>query len=139
MLLREAFRVTRRRASQRVLLAGAQGEHHVVGLEMASIVVGHAGYDVLLLGADVPVAAITAAVVRHRPAVVGFTAATALTAVNLPAAFEAVRRAGPDIGILVGGRGVDPQLSAGWDAVVCRHVADAVEQVDALVQHAGRN
>jgi MerR family transcriptional regulator, light-induced transcriptional regulator len=139
MLLREAFRVTRRRTSQRVLLAGAQGEHHVVGLEMASIVIGHAGYDVRLLGADLPVAAITAAVVRHRPAVVGFTAATALTAVHLPAAFEAVRRARPDVGILVGGRGVDPQLSAGWDAVVCRHVADAVEQVDALVQQAGRN
>lgn len=139
MLLHEAFRVARRRATLRVLLAGAQGEHHVVGLEMAASVIRHAGYDVRPLGADVPVAAIAAAVARHRPAVIGFTTATVLTAVHLPAAFAAVREVAPDIGILVGGQGADPQISAGWDALVCRHVADAVEQVDALVQRAGRN
>jgi hypothetical protein len=43
-LQREAFRVACERASRRVLLAGAQGEHHIVGLEMASSVILHAGY-----------------------------------------------------------------------------------------------
>ncbi len=62
------------------------------GLQMASSIIGHAGYDVRLFGADLPVASIAGAVARHRPAVVGFTSATVLTAVNLPAAFEAVRR-----------------------------------------------
>jgi methanogenic corrinoid protein MtbC1 len=139
MLLREAFRVARQRGSRRILLAGAQGEHHVVGLQMASSVIGHAGYDVRLFGADLPVTSITGAVARHRPQVVGFTSATVLTAVNLPAAFEAVQRAGRNIGILVGGQGIAPELAAAWDVTVCRHVADAVEQVDALVQQAGRN
>ena len=138
-LLREAFRVARQRGSRRILLMGAEGEHHVVGLELASSVITHAGYDVRLLGADLPVASITSAVARHRPAVVGFTSATVLTAVNLPAAFEAVHRAGPHIGIVVGGQGIVPEMAAGWDVEVCRHVADAVEQVDALVQRAGRN
>ena len=82
---------------------------------------------------------ITGAVARHRPAVVGFTSATVLTAVNLPDAFEAVRRAGRNIGILVGGQGIAPEMAAAWDVAVCRHVADAVEQVDALVKRAGRN
>jgi MerR family transcriptional regulator, light-induced transcriptional regulator len=139
MLLREAFRVARQRGSRRILLAGAEGEHHVVGLELASSVIGHAGYDVRLLGADLPVAAITSAVARHRPSVVGFTSATVLTAVNLPDAFEAVRRAGRHIGIVVGGQGILPEMAAEWDVVVCRHVADAVEEVDALVQRARRN
>jgi methanogenic corrinoid protein MtbC1 len=80
-LQREAFRVARDRASRRVLLAGVQGERHVVGLEMAGSVILHAGYDVRLLGADVPVAAIGAAVARHRPAVVGFTSASSLSSV----------------------------------------------------------
>jgi methanogenic corrinoid protein MtbC1 len=138
-LQREAFRVARERASRRVLLAGVQGERHVVGLEMAGSVILHAGYDVRLLGADVPVAAIGAAVTRHRPAVVGFTSASSLSSVYLPAAVDEVRRVGPDVGIVLGGRGIDEGLTAVGDAVVCRHVADAVAQVDALVKRAGRN
>jgi methanogenic corrinoid protein MtbC1 len=138
-LQREAFRVARRRASRRVLLAGAQGERHVVGLEMAGSVILHAGYDVRMLGADLPVAGVAAAVERHRPTVVGFTTATVLTAVNLPAAFEAVRRVSPGIGILVGGQAASPKLVATADVAVCRHVADAVKRVDALVMRAERN
>jgi MerR family transcriptional regulator, light-induced transcriptional regulator len=138
-LHREAFRVARRRASQLVLLAAAQGEQHVVGLEMASSVLQHAGYDVRLFGADLPVEAIAPAVAKHRPAVVGFTSATVLTAVNLPAAFEAVRTAAPDVAIVVGGRGVGPELATRWDVAVCAHVSDAVAQVDALVKRARHN
>jgi methanogenic corrinoid protein MtbC1 len=138
-LQHEAFRVARERASRRVLLAGAQGERHVVGLEMAASVLLHAGYDVRLLGADVPVAAIGASVARHRPAVVGLTTAMSLSAVNVPAAIDAVLGADADTGILLGGRGVDEGLAARTDVVVCRHVADAVAHVDALVRRAGRN
>jgi len=138
-LQREAFRVARGRAAQCVLLAAAQGEHHVVGLEMAASVITHAGYDVRLFGADVPIRDLGAAVERHRPAVVGFTCASALTAINLPAAFDAVRVAAPETGIVVGGRGVDDRVATSWDVVLCRHIAEAVEQVDGLVQRARHN
>jgi len=138
-LLHEAFRVARERPSHRVLLAGAQGERHVVGLEMAGSVILHAGYDVRMLGADLPVATVAAAVARHRPAVVGFTTATAGTAANLPAAFDAVRRVSPGTGILVGGRGAGERPVVAADVAVCRHVADAVDHVDALVRRAERN
>lgn len=139
MLQREAFRVARQRASHRVVLAGAQGEHHVVGLHMAASVIQHAGYEVRMFGADLPVGEIASAVDRHRPAVAGFTAATARSAANLPAAFDAVRRVSPDIGIVVGGGAVDERWAATGDVVVCRHVTDAVEHVDALVKRARRN
>ena len=106
---------------------------------MAGSVIRHAGYDVRLYGADLPVDAIAAAVDRHRPLVVGFTTATVLTAVNLPAAFDAVRRVDPRIGIVVGGRAVEPALAATWDVAVCDHVSDAVAQVDALIRRARHN
>lgn len=138
-LQREAFRVARQRVSQRVLLAGAQGEQHVLGLQMAGSLILHAGYDVRLFGADLPVGDIATMVETHHPAVVGFTTASVLSAVNLPAAFAAVRRAGPEVGILVGGRGANEAWADAWSVVVCHHVADAVEQVDALVKGAGRN
>jgi methanogenic corrinoid protein MtbC1 len=138
-LQREAFRMARERASRRVLLAGLEGEHHVVGLMMASSLLLHAGYDVRLYGADLPVVELAGAVAAVRPAVVGLTTATALTAVNAPTAFEAVRVVDPDVGVLVGGRGVEEVWAAAWDVVVCRHVGDAVDDVDALVKRAGRN
>jgi methanogenic corrinoid protein MtbC1 len=139
MLQREAFRVVRQRSSQRVVLAGAQGEHHVVGLEMAASVILHAGYDVRMLGADLPVVELASVLDGHRPAVVGLTVATPVSAANLPAAFDAVRSISPDTGILVGGRAVDDRSAAAWDVVVCRHVSDAVAQVDALVKRARGN
>jgi MerR family transcriptional regulator, light-induced transcriptional regulator len=138
-LQREAFRVARERSSHRVLLAGVQGEQHVVGLEMAASVLLHAGYDVRMLGADLPVGEIPGAVERHRPAVVGLTSASALSAVNLPAAFDAVRSVDPSIGVVVGGAGVPDHFAATWDVVVCRHVADAVGHVDGLVKRARGN
>ena len=122
-----------------MLLAGVQGEQHVVGLEMAASVLLHAGYDVRLLGADLPVGEIPGALDRHRPAVVGLTSASVLTAVNLPTAFEAVRSVDPAIGIVVGGVGVPERFAAAWDVVVCHHVADAVAQVDGLVKRARGN
>ena len=138
VLQREAFRLARERSSQRVLLAAAQGQLHVVGLEMAASLLRNAGYEVRLFGADLPVAEIAAAVDMHKPVAIGFTTATPRSAMNLPAAFEAARDRDPDIGIVVGGRAADD----GWrtsGVVVCTHVADAIEHVDALVRRADRN
>jgi hypothetical protein len=50
-----------------------------------------------------------------------------------------VREVVPVVGILVGGQGLAPEMTVAWDVVVCRHVADAVDQVDALVKRARRN
>jgi methanogenic corrinoid protein MtbC1 len=138
-LQREAFRLARDRTSHRVLLAGAQGELHVVGLEMAGSLLLHAGYDVLVLGADLPVAEVDAAVWTHAPSVIGFTTATDATATHLPRTFEAVRRCRRQTGILVGGRAVDERWAARFDVVVCHHVADVVQHVDAFVRRATQN
>jgi MerR family transcriptional regulator, light-induced transcriptional regulator len=138
-LQREAFRTARQRSSLRVLLAGAQDERHVVGLEMAASLILAAGYDVRLLGADLPVGQIGHAIDQHSPTVIGFTTASSLSAVNMPAAFAAVRARDHDVGLLVGGRGVEECWAATWNVVICRHVADAVADVDALAQRAHRN
>ena len=139
VLQREAFRLARRRTSHRVLLAAAQGELHVVGLEMAASLLRNAGYEVRLFGADLPVADIAGAVNMHKPVAIGFTTATVRTASNLPAAFDAARDRSPEIGILVGGRAINDGWESAWGVVVCRHVADAVEHVDAFVKRADRN
>ena len=138
-LQREAFRTARQRSTLRVMLAGAQGEHHLVGLEMAASLILAAGYDVRFLGADLPVSEIGRAMDQHSPAVIGFTTATSLSAAYVPAAVAAVRARDRDVGLIVGGRGVDAAWAAAWDVVVCPHVTDAVADVDALAQRARHN
>ena len=72
-LQREAFRATSRRGAHRVMLAGMEGERHGLGLTMAGSVLVHAGYDVRMLGPDLPMPDLASAVDRHRPSVVGLS------------------------------------------------------------------
>ena len=55
------------RSRERVLLAAVEGQHHVLGLRMIADVMEGAGFDVLYLGADVPVDALRA-LRRRAPA-----------------------------------------------------------------------
>ena len=61
------------RGDHRVLLAAPPDEQHVVALRMVDELLREAGYDVVMLGADVPTEALTAAVSRRRPHVVCLT------------------------------------------------------------------
>jgi methanogenic corrinoid protein MtbC1 len=106
---------------------------------MAASILLAAGYDVRMIGADLPVGEVDRAIMTHDPAIVGFTTATSLTSVNVPRAIEAVRARKPDLSVLVGGRGVDRRWAAAYGAVICEHVADAVAHADALVQRATHN
>jgi MerR family transcriptional regulator, light-induced transcriptional regulator len=138
-LQREVFRVAHRRAQSTVLLMALEGEQHVLGLEMAASILGHADFRVVMLGADVPLAAIAPAVERHRPAVVGFTATMPGTGQRLQAAIAAVRAAAPTIGVIAGGAAPPASLASVAGVSVCRHVGDAVETTDALLHRARLN
>ncbi|MCU0312917.1 MAG: B12-binding domain-containing protein [Solirubrobacteraceae bacterium] len=138
-LQREHFRVARRRASRRVLLTALEGERHVLGLEMAASVLLHAGYDVRLLGADLPLDELVVAVERHAPDVVGITVGRPATAMMLPVAVDLIHDVRAGTPIVIGGRAAEEVRSVGPGIARCLHVADAVETVDALVQRAELN
>lgn len=138
-LQREHFRMVRRRGAQRVMLLAPEGEHHILGLEMVESVLGHAGYDVRMLGADLPLDALEAALDRHEPAVVGLTVATAEAVLAIRAAVDLIRDVRPTCGVIVGGRACGDLVAIRPGVATCAHVADALEAVDALVQHAELN
>ncbi len=138
-LQHERFRVTARRARKRVLLAAVEGERHVLGLEMAANALMHAGYDVRMLGADVPSHEIGPAVVRHEPAVVGLTMSTASAAAAAHTAIAAAREASPAVGVLLGGVCAADVRSGAPGVAVCTHVSDVLELTDALAQRAVMN
>ena len=136
---REAFRVAHRRVTQRILFAAVEGEQHVVGLRMAASLALHAGFDVRMLGADLPVHGLLAALDRHDPVVVGLTATMPASAARLAKTLDVVAAAAPGMGLIVGGAAVDRRFELHGGVTVCRHVTDLVGQVEALVQHAAMN
>jgi methanogenic corrinoid protein MtbC1 len=138
-LQRERRRTQRQRGDRRVLLLAPQGERHVIGLNMASDLLLEAGYDTRLLGADVPLADIAMAAVRHDADVVAFTATMPDSAERLDAAIDYLRSTRPEIEVLLGGGAVSFELAATWNAVACPDVSSVVATVDALVHHAPLN
>lgn len=138
-LQRESFRVARRRSSATVLLAAVEGERHVIGLEMAASALLHAGFDVRMLGADVPSNSVAEAVERLRPAVLGLTTTTSQSAWEVRGAIERARRFDASVGVVIGGAAADHAVRKDPGTEVCTSVGDVVEIVDALVQRASLN
>ena len=98
----------------RVLVATPSGERHVVGAAIFAATVAADGWDVVYLGADLPMRDIAAAAASSRADVV----ALSLVYVEDPAArldeILALRRSLPNVRIVVGGAGVhalEPALS----------------------------
>jgi methanogenic corrinoid protein MtbC1 len=131
--------VARRRASHRVLFACVEHEHHVVGLRMAASLTLHAGFDVRMLGPDLPVDALLAAIARHEPGVVALSATMPASAARLAETVETIDAAWPGVGIVVGGAAVNRRFELLPGVTVCHHVSDLVGQVEALVQRAATN
>ena len=138
-LQREAFRAAARRAAERVLLAAPEGERHVVGLLMTGNLLVQAGYDVRMLGADVPLDDLAAAVARHRPVAVGLTATLPETLALLPDAVARIRALDPHLDVVLGGPATQDLTRPIVGVTLCRHVSDVVPIVDAIVLRAASN
>ena len=106
------------RSRERVLLAAPQGQHHALGLRMAADVLEGAGYEVLFLGADVPLDALSGFVGEHRPAVTGLGFGIVTGVGDIWRAIHAVHDASPASRIMLGGAAVPADLrNAGYPFV----------------------
>ena len=138
-LQREVQRLARSRPERLVMLAAPSGEHHVVALRMAGNLMREAGYDVLMLGADVPGAALAVAARRHRPDVLCLSSTMPGGSDQLLVAIHGVQQVAPATAFIVGGRGVTSRVLEGQGLAVCERVSDAVDAADALVKRADLN
>jgi methanogenic corrinoid protein MtbC1 len=138
-LQREAQRVARARSEHRVMLAAPAGEQHIVALRMTSNLLREAGFDVVMLGADVPADALAVTAGRHEPAVICLSATMPGGATGISSAIYAVQRQLPGAGFVIGGRGVPAQLQPRPGLDVCHRVSEVVEAVDALIKRPEQN
>ncbi len=116
-----------------IVLGTPPGERHGLPAALAANVLRGRGYEVIDLGADVPVAAFATAVTKAgRPlaAAVGVTAGNHDRSVR--AIVRAIRAHSPDVAVLVGGPAIEgpdhaARLGARWAGPDAAALADAVE------------
>jgi MerR family transcriptional regulator, light-induced transcriptional regulator len=138
-LQREVSRTAARRSGHRVLLAAVAGELHVVALRMVANLLRDAGYDVRMLGADVPVEALAEAAARHEADIVCLSTTMPGGGDRMLLAIDAVQSERPETVFVVGGRGVSGRLRPHAGLTVCDRVREVVEAVDAAVKRADMN
>ena len=138
-LQREAFRRADERTSQQVILAGIEGELHVVGLSMAANLLRHAGYDVRFLGPDVPIQSLSQIVARRRPHVVALTVTMRDSAMLVDLALAEIANASPGTGVVLGGSGRPETLRETERLALSQSLTDVVEKVSWLIARPSLN
>lgn len=138
-LQREAQRVVRSRLGRRVMLATPTGELHVVALRMVENLLRGAGYDVVMLGPDVPAKALGDVARRLRIDVVCMSLTMPGRRSEILSAIDNVRLVLPTAGFVVGGRGLTDEAHRRPIVHVCNRVSEVVEVVDATVQRSSLN
>lgn len=138
-LEQETRRVQRRRGSHRVLLATPMGEHHVVALRMLGGLLRVAGYDVLMLGPDVPAESLAESATRHKVDVVCLSVTMTGGTDRALIALHEVQERQADIGFVIGGKALTSRVPQRPGIEICRQVSDGVQAVDAIINRAGLN
>lgn len=138
-LQREAQRLAQSRGAYHVLLAAPAGELHVVALRMVDNLLREAGYNVAMLGSDVPTEALAALMSRRPPHVVCLTSTMAEAAGEVLATIGALQRRWPAMGFVIGGTALASRIHSRPGLDVCRRVSDAVEAVDAMIRSGDRS
>jgi len=138
-LQREAQRLAQGRLEHLVMLAAPAGEQHVVALRMVANLLRDAGYGAVMLGADVPPAALARSASRHRPDVICLTGTMPGAGDQMLMAIHEVQELWPRARFVVGGRGLTSRLRAHTGIGVCERVSEAVSAVDALLKRADLN
>jgi methanogenic corrinoid protein MtbC1 len=118
----------------RVLLAGAQGERHDLGLLMAQSVLEGAGYTVDYAGPDLPAAALAKTADALRPTLVGISNVCAWDPVAARDSVRQLLAGDPAVGVLLGGPGWEGYEPPEPDRVVLvGRLADLLPAAERLI------
>jgi MerR family transcriptional regulator, light-induced transcriptional regulator len=138
-LQREAERLAVARGGHKVMLATPQGELHVVALRMVANLLREAGYDVLMLGSDVPPADLAGLAARYEPDVVCLSTTMPGGADRVLVTIDEIQAVRPEAGFVIGGRGLRSRMRSEPGIDVCTRVPEVVEAVDAIIKRADLN
>ncbi len=117
----------------KIVLATVQGDIHDIGKNIVKAVLENYGYQVLDLGRDVPPERIVETVLREGVRLVGLSALMTTTLPSMKETIRALREAGADCRVMVGGAVLTPEYAKeigadyyGKDAKQCADIAKEV-------------
>lgn len=96
----------------KILVATVLGDIHDIGKNIAKMLLENYGYEVIDLGKDVPVEKVVAAAKEHCVKLIGLSALMTTTVKNMKDTISAIREAGIDCPIMVGGAVLNPEYAA---------------------------
>lgn len=95
----------------KVILATVRGDVHDIGKNIVKVVIQSYGWDVIDLGKDVAIEEIVNAVKKNHPFAVGLSALMTTTVPSMEATIKALRKAGCNTKIFVGGAVLNPETA----------------------------
>ena len=138
-LVAELRRASDERRREEVVLAGVEGERHVMGLRMAGDLLEGAGFQVVFLGDDVPTDDLLDFLTARSAALCALTATMPHTRERLASTVRLIEDLLPRTGILVGGQAAARLAPLGPTTAAVDDVASVVEVADGLLQGAALN
>ncbi|MGB5823987.1 MAG: homocysteine S-methyltransferase family protein [Proteocatella sp.] len=112
----------------KIIVATVFGDIHDIGKNIAKMLLENYGYDVIDLGKDVPISEIISAAKDHDVSLIGLSALMTTTVKNIKTTISAIREAGLDCKIMVGGAVLNPEYAEFTGADF--YVKDARESVE---------
>lgn len=92
-------------------MATVRGDVHDIGKNIVKVVAQSHGYEVIDLGKDVPKERVVEAALREKPFVVGLSALMTTTVRSMEETIAALRAAGCEAKIFVGGAVLNAQIA----------------------------
>ena len=97
--------------SETVVMGTVKGDLHDIGKNLVGMMSEGAGFTIVDLGTDTSADEFIAAVKEHNAAILGMSALLTTTMIYMPKVVEAVREAGVDVKIAIGGAPVTPKFA----------------------------
>lgn len=126
-----SFGAADRRGS--ILLATVESQRHSLGLRMAGDVLELAGFEVIYLGANVPLDALLAAVDSHQPDVIGISSTLSASWPEVERAVSELQTVAEETPIILGGRNVPAGALREGRVIHAPDVNGLVELVERLL------
>ncbi|MGI6732100.1 MAG: homocysteine S-methyltransferase family protein [Anaerovoracaceae bacterium] len=133
-LLKEAMVSTGQNLSYgKILLATVQGDIHDIGKNIVKVLLENYGYEVIDLGKDVPIEKVVQVAKEQEIKMVGLSALMTTTVVNMHKTIKALRAAGLDCKIAVGGAVLTAEYAKEIEAdFYCKEAMDTVRVANNL-------
>lgn len=134
-VIKEAMKGAARETKGTVILATVKGDIHDIGKNIVKVLLENYGYDVRDLGKDVPPETIVKAACESGAPLVGLSALMTTTVVSMEETIRLLRKARPDVRIVVGGAVMTKQYADEIGAdYYAREAMDTVRYADRVFE-----